>query len=71
VDPMTNVLIVLANIFAGNFGIAIIIFTIHARRPSRLLYGRYGLPVPCRPSSPVCRRSRRSTRTRGAALRRR
>src|SRR3990170_5320246 len=31
VDPMTNVLIVLANIFAGNFGIAIIIFTIIMR----------------------------------------
>ena len=31
VDPMTNVLIVLANIFAGNFGIAIIIFTIAMR----------------------------------------
>jgi YidC/Oxa1 family membrane protein insertase len=31
VDPMTNVLIVLANIFAGSFGIAIIIFTIIMR----------------------------------------
>jgi YidC/Oxa1 family membrane protein insertase len=27
IDPMTNVLVVLANLFAGNFGIAIIVFT--------------------------------------------
>jgi YidC/Oxa1 family membrane protein insertase len=31
VDPMTNILIVLASVFAGSFGIAIIIFTIAMR----------------------------------------
>ena len=72
VDPMTNILIVLAALFGGSFGVAIIIFTIGMRGltfPLTLRQIRASRAMST--IQPRLQEIRRSTRTPSGAPRRR
>ena len=72
VNPMTNALVLLNNVFFGSFGLAIIVFTIVMRGvtfPLTLRQLRSSRAMSAMQRG--CRRYRRSTRTRSGAPKRR